>query len=272
MLDIKPPSFVTVRGRKIAYDEVSPSHPKGTILLLTGLGAKRHGWCKQLAVFGRHYRTIALDHRDAGDSDPVKTPYRIPDQANDAAAVLRALGAPKAHVVGISMGGFVALEMSLRHTAVVDKLILVSTSGGGLRQAWPSPLTMLRLARRGKAEVGELTRQIYSHIMAPGFAERHPEEMERIVALGRYRPMADDAYYRQLCAALLHDVSKRLDEIKVPTLVIHGENDPLVHVKNGINLARRIPGARLVLYPRTGHIPIIERAEEFNRDVLAFLG
>lgn len=272
LLDIQPPSYVTIQGRKIAYNEVSPAQPKGAILLLTGLAAKRLGWYKQLEVFGREYRTIALDHRDVGDSDPVSAPYRITDQADDAAAVLRALGVTQAHIIGISMGGYIALELTLRHPELVAKLVLVATSAGGLSHAWPAPRMLLMLARRGKQEVGELTRRVYTQLMAPGYAESHPEEMERIVELGRYRPMTNDAYRRQLGAVLRHDVSRRLGQIKAPTLVIHGENDPLVVVQNGIHLAQRIPGARLIIYPNTGHIPIIERAERFNRDVLAFLG
>ena len=272
LLDIQPPSYVTIQGRKIAYNEVSPAQPKGAILLLTGLAAKRLGWYKQLEVFGREYRTIALDHRDVGDSDPVSAPYRITDQADDAAAVLRALGVTQAHIIGISMGGYIALELTLRHPELVAKLVLVATSAGGLSHAWPAPRMLLMLARRGKQEVGELTRRVYTQLMAPGYAESHPDEMARIVELGRYRPMTNDAYRRQLGAVLRHDVSRRLGQIKAPTLVIHGENDPLVVVQNGIHLAQRIPGARLIIYPNTGHIPIIERAERFNRDVLAFLG
>ena len=271
-MDIPPPSYVTIQGRRLAYDEVSPPQPKGTILLLTGLAAKRLGWYKQMAAFGREYRTIALDHRDVGDSDPVTAPYRIGDLADDAAAVLRALGITQAHIVGISMGGYIALELALRHPDRVDKLVLVATSAGGLSHAWPAPRMLLMLARRSQQEVGELTRRVYTQIMAPGYAESHPEEMARIVAVGRYRPMSTAAYRRQLGAVLRHDVSRRLGQINAPTLVIHGEDDPLVVAQNGINLAGRIRGARLILYPRTGHIPIIERAERFNRDVLAFLG
>ncbi len=65
----REPSFVRVDGRRLAYKEVCPSAPKGTILLLTGLAAKRYGWFHQLDEFGRYYRTIALDHRDISDSD-----------------------------------------------------------------------------------------------------------------------------------------------------------------------------------------------------------
>lgn len=72
-------------------------------------------------------------------------------------------------------------------------------------------------------------------------------------------------------ACLGHDVAQRLKSIHVPTLVVHGETDPLIPVGNGKYLAQHIPHARLILYPNTGHITIVERAEEYNRDVLAFL-
>ena len=106
-MQVKTPSKVLIDGRALAYDEVSPPDPKGTILLLTGLAAKRLGWYKQLEVFGQTYRTIALDHRDTGDSDLASGSYTTADQADDAAAVLQALGVERASVVGISMGGFI---------------------------------------------------------------------------------------------------------------------------------------------------------------------
>ena len=94
-MDVKPPSSVLIAGRKLAYDEARPANPadeKGTILLLTGLGSKRLGWARQLAVFGRAYRTIALDHRDTGDSDEVAEDYTPADLADDAAARSRRAG------------------------------------------------------------------------------------------------------------------------------------------------------------------------------------
>jgi pimeloyl-ACP methyl ester carboxylesterase len=271
-MQVKEPSFVTIDGRKMAYDEVKPANPKGTVLLLTGLASKRLGWYKQLEEFGRYYHTIALDHRDVGDSDEVQDAYTTGDQAEDAAAVLKALGISKAHVVGISMGGFIALELTLRHSEMVDKLVLTSTSAGGETHVAPGPEMLMRLAQRDfETEVGEAARQTYTLIMGPGYAAGHPEEMEHVAEVARYRPMSPAAYYRQLQACMGHNASQRLGQIKVPTLVVHGDTDPLVPTENGHFLAKNIEGAKLVLYPQTGHIPIIEKAEEYNRDVLAFL-
>lgn len=272
MLKINEPKIVRINGRRMAYDEVSPPNPKGTILLLTGLAANRLGWSKQLPEFGRYYRTIALDHRDVGDSDPSPTPYTIKDQADDAAAVLKALGISRAHIIGISMGGFISLEFTLRHPQMVDKLVLVATSGGGLTNVPASPRLWPAFLRRDKTtDPGERARHVYTRIMGPGYAAHYPEVLEEIAQTARHRPISREAYQRQLRAVLSHNVANRLGQIRVPTLVVHGDRDPLVPFANGRRLARKIPGAKLIVYPNTGHIPIIERAEQFNRDVLAFL-
>jgi pimeloyl-ACP methyl ester carboxylesterase len=273
MLAVNTPSFVTIDGRKIAYDDVCPPHPRGTILLLTGLAAKRLGWRRQLEAFGQVYRTIAIDHRDIGDSDPYTTPYTVADQADDAAAVLAALGIAHAAVVGISMGGFIALELTLRHPELVEKLVLTSTSAGGRAHVRAGLGLMLSALmpwnRRGEA--GARAQRTYARIMGPGYARAHPDDMAWIAEIARYHPQSAASYQRQWQACQRHDVVDRLGRLHVPTLVIHGDRDPLVRVENGRYLAAHIPAARLIEYAGAGHIPIIERAEAYNRDVLAFL-
>jgi pimeloyl-ACP methyl ester carboxylesterase len=267
------PQFVTVDGRKIAYNEVVPAHPEGTVLLLTGLAAKRQGWRRQMAAFGQRYRTIAIDHRDVGDSDLTPAPYLVADQADDAAAVLHALGVPKAAVVGISMGGFIALELTLRHPDLVEKLVLTSTSAGGKTHVPASPRIQMLLVmpRFGRREPGKTAMRTYNLIMAPGYCAAHPDDWNEIAEVARHRPQSRQAYRRQLSACLKHNAAPRLGQINVPTLVVHGDVDPLIPAANGRYLAEHIPGARLVMYQHTGHIPIVERAEDYNREVLAFL-
>jgi pimeloyl-ACP methyl ester carboxylesterase len=271
-MEFAPPRFVTVEGRRLAYEEVSPAAPEGTVLLLCGIGAKRQGWYKQLQPLGARFRTIALDYRDVGDSDEATAQYTIGDVAEDVHELARALGIERAGLIGISMGGFVALELALRHPELVDKLILIVTSAGGPTHVSTSP-EIMRLLMPGDEDVetGAGARRVCAAVAAPGFAERHPEEMETFVEIARHRPMTKDAYLRQLAACRGHDVSDRLDRISAPTLVIHGDLDPLVPVENGRHLAERIPGAELIVYADTGHIPEVERADEFNRDLLAFL-
>jgi pimeloyl-ACP methyl ester carboxylesterase len=212
-----------------------------------------------------------MDYRDTGDSDEVAAAYTAADLADDAAALLGALGIARAHVVGISLGGFTALHFALRHADLLDKLVLVSTSAGGRTHVQPSAEIVALLTPAPGVEVGQRAIRTYSNIMAAEFVTAHPEELERIAETARYRPQSPAAYMRQLQATLAHDVADALHRITAPTLVIHGDLDPLVPPANGAHLAAQIGGAQHILYRGVGHIPIVERADDFNRDVLAFL-
>src|SRR5262249_43154026 len=266
-MDGQPPSFVQLGERQLAYDEAQPANPagaKGTILLLTGLGSKRLGWIRQLDVFGRQYRTIAMDHRDTGDSGEVAADYTPADLADDAAALLGALGIEHAHVIGISLGGFTALQLALRHADLLDKLVLVSTSAGGGAHVPASPEVLALLTPEPGLEVGERAIRNYSRFMAAEFVATHPEEMERIAQIARYRPQSPAAYMRQLRAVLAHDVVDTLHRITAPTLVIHGDVDPLIPPANGDYLAAQIPGAHHLVYPPVSPIPTLDPPHAFN--------
>jgi pimeloyl-ACP methyl ester carboxylesterase len=267
-----PPHFVEVAGRRLAYEEVAPDVPEGTVLLLCGIGAKRQGWYKQLPVLGERFRVLALDYRDVGDSDAATEQYSIRNLAEDAFAFSGGLGIERASLAGISMGGFIALEFALAHPGFVDRLILVVTSAGGATHVSTSSEVM-RALMPGDEEIesGEGARRVCSLVSGPGFAERHPEAIEEFVEIAQHNPMHVDAYLRQLTACRAHDVADRLDEITAPTLVIHGDADPLVPIENGRRLASCIAGARLIVYEGVGHIPEVESFERFNDDLVSFL-
>lgn len=271
-MDFAPPQFVEVAGRRLAYDEVAPDDPQGTVLLLCGIGAKRQGWYKQLPVLGEHFRTIALDYRDTGDSAAATEQYSIRDLAEDTYALAGALGIERASLVGISMGGFISLELALAHPEFVDRLVLVVTSAGGAAHVSTSPQVM-RAMMPGDEQVesGEGARRVCTLVSGPGFAERHPEAIEEFVAIAQHNPMHVDAYLRQLSACRAHDVADRLGDIAAPTLVIHGDADALVRIENGHYLAANIPGCELIVYEGVGHIPEVECFERFNDDLLSFL-
>ena len=271
-MEFQPPRIATVGGRRLAYEEQGPAAPRGSVLLLCGIGSKRQGYYKQMPVLGESLRTLSVDYRDVGDSDPSPGPYSIADVAEDVYALMSAAGIGRASIVGISMGGFVALELALHHPEAVDRLVLCVTSAGGAEHVSTSPEVMrLLMPGADEEETGEGARRVCAAVAAPGWAERHPEALEEFVEIARHRPMSRDAYLRQLAACRAHDASDRLDRITAPTLVLHGDVDPLVPLANGAYLAAHISGARLKVYRGTGHIPEVECADEFNADLLEFL-
>ncbi|CAM3684838.1 alpha/beta fold hydrolase [Deinococcus frigens] len=268
---IPEPRLCNIGTRTLAYDEVRPEHPQGNVLFLTGLGSNRLAWRGQLPVFGQTYRALAMDHRDTGDSDSADADYSTADQADDAAAFLRAMNAAPAHVVGLSMGGFIALNLAARWPELVQSLTLVSTSAGGASHVGPDEAGLQALRPDFSLSPGERARRTYGLIMAPGFLEAHPQAADAIAANASYRSLTPERYARQARSTRTHDVTAELEKLHVPTLVVHGDADPLVRYENGQYLAAHIPGAEFITYPGTGHIPIVERAEEFNRRVMGFI-
>ena len=149
--------------------------------------------------------------------------------------------------------------------------MLVSTSATYIPPGPEMMAQMRQLQQDQQLEVGERMQRVLALITAPGYFANHPQDLDSIAEWARYRPMSQESTVRQMQAAITYDDSGQLDHIKVPTLVVHGELDPRVALENGRFLAEHIPGARFILYPNTGQLVIIEHAEEFNRDVLAFL-
>src|SRR4029079_10915037 len=125
---------------------------------------------------------------------------------------------------------------------------LVVTSAGGATRTAPDRATRAMLVPRPGEEIGEAARRACAWVAGPGFADRCPEEIDTCAVIARYRPMSEAAYLRQLAANRTQNVADQLAQMAAPTLVIHGDVDPLVPVENGLNLARHIPGAELIVY------------------------
>ena len=251
------------------YDDLGSGLP---LLLLTGLGGNRFSWWKQLVPFMAKYRVINMDNRDSGDSALVAEQYTIADMANDVAGVIQNLKLGPTNLVGISLGGLISMELAIRHPELVKKLILVSAHTGLKSFIPPQPEILGLLGRNEPEDLEARYRRIYPMFTGKGYMSAQPEDLDQIVNYAKAKPMLVESYQRQLGAAMVYDALGRLDKISVPTLVIHGEDDPLVPYANGQYLAEHIKGARLSTYPCVGHLPPIEAAERFNREVIEFLG
>jgi 3-oxoadipate enol-lactonase len=242
------------------------------LVLVQGLGYAVWAWREQIPAFSRRRRTIAFDNRGAGRSFKPRGPYSIELLADDAATVLRAHADEPAHVLGISMGGYVAQTLALRHPELVRSLVLGMTSAGG-PAAVPVPESTLSvwLEHAGKPPE-EYARATAWLSFAPGWTDEQPDEYEEILRARLEYPTPPEAWRAQYdaCNAFV-ERGAPVEEIRVPTLVVHGDADRVVPVENGRLLARRIPGARLVELRGRGHLAFLEGPEEFNAAVESFL-
>jgi pimeloyl-ACP methyl ester carboxylesterase len=252
------------------------------LLLIMDIGADMLYWhddfCK--ALVGQGFQVARFDNRDSGESThldwagtpdrgrvrrhPQTAPYRLEHMADDAAAVLDALGWPSAHIVGHSMGAMIALTLALRHADRVRSLTCISST--------PSPdigrarlITILRLLRanptvvsgkppRGPADAGERMLRGHRVIASPGY----PLDeiwLRRIGELMYERGGFDPAARARQGAAIIASGDRRpaLGALNVPTLILHGQADPLIRPEAGRATAAAIPNSTFVLMPGMGH-------------------
>ncbi|HEY2877766.1 alpha/beta fold hydrolase [Nocardioides sp.] len=246
------------------------------LLLLMGLASPLNWWdpelCSMLARRG--YFVITLDNRDVGRSTKVagrvtrgmlvrasagghvRAPYSMTDMARDAFGLLDHLGIERAHVVGVSMGGMIAQTMAIEEPARVRSLTSIMSTTGKRTVGWQHPKlfpALLKPARPGREAYADDSVAMWRLIGSP----RYPrlEEDTRQVADETFdRGLSRSGTLRQMLAVLTQpNRSDRLHGVRVPTLVIHGLADPMVHVSGGRATAAAVPGAELVLVDGMGH-------------------
>jgi len=273
-------SIASANGVDLAYDEVGdPNAPP--ILLIMGLGTQMIAWpeafCEGLARHG--FRVIRFDNRDIGLSTkfasappvnlteafaraatgkPVSAPYTLNDMAADAVGLMDTLGIDRAHVIGASMGGMIAQIIAARYPDRTRSLVSIMSSSGNphLPQGKPEAIAAL-LGPRPPAGDHEgiiaYGMRVYRAIGSPGFPT--PDAVLR----ARIERAANRSYHpagvgRQMLAVLASGSRVNLlKEIRVPSVVIHGADDPLVPVEAGIDTAKHISGAALRIIPGMGH-------------------
>jgi pimeloyl-ACP methyl ester carboxylesterase len=270
---------VAVGNITIYYERAGPPAGAGpparagsgpSVVLIPGLAGDHFLWRHQIPFLAQHFDVIAPDNRGAGQSSAPDEPYTIGQFADDLAGLLDALSIERAHVIGASMGGFIAQEFALRHPGRLDRLVLCCTSPGGPHSIPIPPETVAMLAQRtGDPRVD--TERFLALSTSEAYRASHIADIEAHIAWRAAHPQLVYAYHRQIAAAMSHDTMERLERVRASTLICHGTADRIVPVANAQLLAQRIPDSRVHLFEDGSHQFFWEHAHAFNSLVTEFL-
>jgi 3-oxoadipate enol-lactonase len=260
-------AFAEVNGQRLYYEVHGDGEP---LMLVMGLGADHLAWALQVGPLSEHYKVIAFDNRDSGQSSYATGPYEITDMAADAIAIADELELDSFHLLGASLGGAIAQEMALGWPDQIRTLTLAITYAGAGAYG-------RKLGRMMAADALRRTWEEHiDHMMLLCFSEELYEHTEQVTFLRQQMlanpfPQKPEGFARQAEASGRHEARERLPSLSMPVHVIGAERDILVPVWKSRELAELIPGARLTIIERATHGLNLERAEEFNAAVLDFL-
>ena len=265
--------FISVNGTRLAYRELGP---RGGVplVLLNHWGAVLDNFDPRIVDgLAATHHVIALNYRGIGLSGG-SAPVTIDEMARDAIAMIRALGHNRVDLLGFSLGGFVAQDITLKAPELVRKLILTGTGpagGTGIARvgavSWPLIIKGLLTMRDPKTYLF-FTGTKTGRTAAKTFLTRLTERKT-----GRDKGPSPRAFLRQLAAIKAWGLQapQDLGRIGIPVLVANGDNDIMVPTANSHDMARRISGAELVIYPDAGHGGIFQYHNQFVPKALAFL-
>ncbi len=255
-------------GAQLHYDRLGSGPP---LLLLTGLGLGSWAWYRQIDHFAPSFDVVGLDNRGAARSSAPPGPYTIPQLADDARALLDHLGIDSAHVLGISMGGYVAQTLAVRNPTRVRSLVLGCTAFGGVHAVRMTEADYALL--RAEAESGFASEACRSGLILR-FSAACLRHRGGFVAdyLERRTKNAGSAagWAAQAAACAAFDLEAETSSIRCPTLIVTGDDDRIVPARNSELLQSRIAGSVLMRL-RGGHLFFIENAERFNAAATEFL-
>jgi 3-oxoadipate enol-lactonase len=222
------------------------------VVLSNSLGASRGMWDLQVPALAERYRVVTYDTRGHGDSPAPEGPYTLDDLVDDLVAHLDEVGAPRAHVAGLSLGGMTAMRLAVREPARVNRLALLCTS------AKPDPQPFLDRAVTVRAGgTAPLAPTVASRWVTPAFAAEHPDVLARLEAM---IAGADDEGYAACCEVVASvDLRADLGRIEAPTLVISGWEDLALPPEHQKLIADAIPGAELVTVSPGAHLANLEQ-------------
>jgi len=269
---------VEIDGTPINYVDVGSAGLHEPVVLVHGLGGQWQNWLENNPRLAQGRRVLALDLPGHGlTPEPADGEISISGYGRCVDAFCEQLGLGTVEVVGNSMGGFIAAEVAIQFPERVSRLALVSAAGISSADALRAPiLTVGRLAsaiatntaaRYRKLAARPITRHASLALVA-----RHPRLLKADLAYeGFFKGAGKPGFDAALRACLDYDFRDRLPDVKVPTLIVWGEKDSIIPVRDANEFERLIPDSRKLVMRDTGHIPMAERPQAFNDALTEFL-
>lgn len=266
-----------IEGRWINLIDIGSGPP---LLFVHGLCGCWQNWLENICHFARDHRVIALDLPGFGHSEMPVKPISIPGYARTLDLLYDALGIESAPFVGNSMGGFIGAELAISRPERVERLCLVAAACLSVEHI----RTERRTGLRHRAENAAFFCVAWCATRSPRMMLRprlrqavlmlvaaHPDRLPGSLIAEQVGGAGTEGFQGALDALTNYSIRDRLGEIACPTLIVWGEKDRIVPVRDAAELERRIPDTRKVIYPDTGHLAMIERPTQFNAELRAFI-
>jgi len=254
----------------LSYDREGPASAP-TVVFVEGLGYGTWMWQFQRDPLSESYDTVVFDNRGTGESDCPEGPYTVSEMAADLEAVLADAGVEEAHVVGASMGGMIAQRYALDYDRALSLSLLCTSHGGEDAVPVPDETQAVMFDVPEDADEREEIRYKMTPAVSEGFAEEHPDLLERIVDWRLASDASEAGRNAQAAAVGAFDASEELDRLALPTLVMHGTTDEVLPIENAHALLDRLPHAELELFEGGPHLFFIEQADAVTERLRAFL-
>lgn len=251
---------------RIAVEYAGDGEP---VLFMHGIGGNRRNWRDQLPAFGKHFKAIAWDARGYGDSDDYEGPLNFHSYADDVVRVFDHFGVVRGNLIGLSMGGRIAMDFAARYPDRLKSLVLCDTHKGfaGLS---PEARAAFIASRKEPLVNGKEPKDIAGPVAKTLIGPKASKEAFEALVDSMSR-LHKESYIKSIEASVTMDVRTDLGDIKVPTLVVVGSADRLTTVDMARSIASDIAGSELAIIEDAGHLVNIEEPVKFNDIVIEFL-
>jgi pimeloyl-ACP methyl ester carboxylesterase len=260
-----------VKANKITmnYDQQGTGDP---LILIPYLSADHACYAFQVAEYAKHFTCISLDLRGTGETDKTEGVYTTEVLADDVAAFMRAMGIPKAHVSGLSLGAAIGMWLASKYPHAVKSL--------SLHSGWPKTDAYLRTVIEGfqvtAKAMGSVPEMVVAALfpwcLTPELYAAKPDYIKSLADFVRSRPAQSlESFMQQSNAVIAHDAEAQLDWITAPTLITFGRHDVATSTRFADRMKRGIGKSELLIFEGCSHAPIYENVEEFNDKTLQFL-